>query len=157
MDSEMSDGTPVSSHLDAGMLADLRAWRARNQTGLRYVTLAIYELDMFLRVAEERDKLRRELHDMPDDATLPPAPVRSVTFTADIPADARERAGIAPSERGLLPFCDCGSVDKNGDDLGEHGDECPYHLAVVNLSRWIAQADLDALCKRTLAAQARLA
>lgn len=33
-----------------------------------------------------------------------------------------------------LPPCDCGSVDKNGDDLGEHDPTCPYHLEAVR--RW---------------------
>lgn len=31
------------------------------------------------------------------------------------------------------PACDCGSVDKYGDDIGEHGPRCPYHLAAVAL------------------------
>lgn len=30
-----------------------------------------------------------------------------------------------------FPPCDCGSVDKYGDDIGEHGPTCPYHLAAV--------------------------
>ncbi|MFM9500403.1 hypothetical protein ACKI1Q_43430, partial [Streptomyces galilaeus] len=92
MDSEMSDGTPVSPELDARMLADLRAWRARQDPDLRRLTLTIDELDMFLRVAAERDALRRELVDMPDDH-LAPVPVRSVPFTAEIPDEVRERAG----------------------------------------------------------------
>ena len=93
MDSEMSDGTPVSPRLDARMLANLRAWRARRNDGLRiHVALTIDELDMLLRVAAERDALKRELVDMPDDH-LAPLPVRSVQFTAEIPAEIRERAG----------------------------------------------------------------
>jgi len=30
-----------------------------------------------------------------------------------------------------LPPCNCGSVDKHGDDLGEHSPRCPYHLAAL--------------------------
>ena len=42
----------------------------------------------------------------------------------------------APEERDVstLPACDCGSVDKYGDDLGEHDATCPYHLEAVR--RW---------------------
>lgn len=29
------------------------------------------------------------------------------------------------------PPCNCGSVDKYGDDLGEHSPTCPYHLAAI--------------------------
>lgn len=90
MDSEMSDGTPVSPLLDARMLSDLREYRARMGV-LRHVTLTIDELDMFLRVAAERDTLRRELVDMPDDRFAP------VPFTAEIPAEVRERAGEDPA------------------------------------------------------------
>lgn len=39
-----------------------------------------------------------------------------------------------PERNALLktfPPCDCGSVDKYGDDLGEHSPSCPYHLAAV--------------------------
>lgn len=89
---EMSDGTPVSPELDARMLADLRTWRAGPLADLRYLTLTIDELDMLLRVAAERDTLRRELVDMPDDR-FAPVPVRSVPFTADIPDEVRERSG----------------------------------------------------------------
>ena len=67
MDSEMSDGTPVSPELDARMLAHPRAWRARHVTGLRRVTLTSAELDMLLRVAAERDKLKAAACEMPDE------------------------------------------------------------------------------------------
>lgn len=30
-----------------------------------------------------------------------------------------------------FPPCNCGSIDKWGDDLGEHSATCPYHLAAV--------------------------
>ena len=94
---EMSDGTPVSPELDARMLADLREFRTRlvptSLEGNRWsARLTIDELDMLLRVAAERDALRRELVDMPDDH-FAPVPVRSVPFTAEIPAEIRERAG----------------------------------------------------------------
>lgn len=92
---EMSDGSPVTPELDARMLAELRAFRARHATGLRHLTLTIDELDMLLRVADERDALKRELVDMPDDH-LAPVPVRSVPFSAEISAEIRERAGSKP-------------------------------------------------------------
>lgn len=81
-----------------------------------------------------------------------PAPDEvSIEITAEVPVSR------PLDERDLLPFCDCGSVDKNGDDLGEHGDACPYHLAVLGLSPMVSARELDELCRRTLAAQARLA
>lgn len=55
----------------------------------------------------------------------------------------------------LLPFCDCGSVDKYGDDIGEHGARCPYHLAVLRISPTMSARELDDLCIRTLKAMAR--
>lgn len=67
MDSEMSDGTPVSPELDARMLSDLRAYRARHSTGIRHLLLMIDELDMFLRVAAERDALKAAACEMPDE------------------------------------------------------------------------------------------
>ena len=94
MDSEMSDGTPVSPHLDARMLAELREWRRRYPIASMH-GITGDELDMFLRVAAERDALRRELVDMPDDH-LAPVPVRSIPFTAEIPDEVRERAGSKP-------------------------------------------------------------
>ena len=87
---EMSDGSPVSPQLDARMLAELREFRARWNTA--HVTLTIDELDMLLRAAAERDALRRELVDMPDDH-FAPVPVRSIPFTAEIPDEVRERSG----------------------------------------------------------------
>jgi hypothetical protein len=62
----MSDGSPVSPQLDARMLADLRTWRARlaptSTGGNRWsARLTVDELDMLLRVADDRDALRREL------------------------------------------------------------------------------------------------
>ncbi|WP_241679892.1 hypothetical protein, partial [Parasutterella excrementihominis] len=104
---EMSDGTPVSPELDARMLADLREWRRRYPIASMH-GITGDEVDMLLRVAAERDALRRELVDMPDDH-LAPVPVRSVPFTAEIPDEVRERAGEpATDER---PRCDvCSSV-----------------------------------------------
>lgn len=43
-------------------------------------------------------------------------------------------AWVAALDRLPLPPCDCGSVDKHGDDIGEHDPTCPYHLAAV--ARW---------------------
>lgn len=69
----MSDGSPVSARLDAWMLADLREWRARVVEKAPWsVRLTVVELDMLLRVADDRDALRRELCEMPDDVTLAP-------------------------------------------------------------------------------------
>lgn len=158
----MSDGSPVSPELDARLLADLREWRARlaptSLEGNRWsARLTIDELDMLLRVAAERDALKA---------------AAAAEWEADIPAEIRARAaslpaghalvdGVVvplPAERAPLPFCDCGSVDKNGDDLGEHGPRCPYHLAVLgHVAAKTPPAVLDELCRRTLAAQARLA
>ena len=108
MDSEMSDGTPVSPLLDACMLAVLREWRAHHGTGLRHIMLTIDELDMFLRRCTELEELRRELVDMPDDH-LAPVPVRSVPFTAEIPDKIRERAGEPVTDE--RPRCEvCSSV-----------------------------------------------
>lgn len=108
MDSEMSDGTPVSPELDAHMLSDLRTWRAGPLADLRYFTLTIDEFDMLLRRCTELEELRRELVDMPDDH-FASIPVRSTPFTAEIPDEIRERAGEpATDER---PRCDvCSSV-----------------------------------------------
>lgn len=107
MDSEMSDGTPVSPELDARILSDLREYRARMGI-LRHLTLTIDEVDTLLRVAAERDTLRRELVDMPDDR-FAPVPVRSIPFTAEIPAEVRERAGEPVTDE--RPRCDvCSSV-----------------------------------------------
>ena len=73
----MSDGSPVSPQLDARMLAELREWRRRADTsdGTRWsMRLTIDELDMLLRVADERDAIKRELCEMPDDVILAPKP-----------------------------------------------------------------------------------
>ena len=76
MDSEMSDGTPVSPRLDARMLADLREWRAHHGTGLRHIALTIGEVDMLLRVAAERDTLKAAACEMPDERTSNTTPIR---------------------------------------------------------------------------------
>ena len=69
----MSDGSPVTPQLDARMLADLRECRARVDTNGRWsMRLTLDELDMLLRIADERDAIRRELCEMPDDVTLAP-------------------------------------------------------------------------------------
>ena len=111
---EMSDGSPVTPELDARMLADLREWRRRHDdTGLRHLALTIDELDMLIRVAAERDALKREACEMPDERQAQwadPPVVRfsdrakrdtvdcrpSIPFTAEIPAEIRERAGSKP-------------------------------------------------------------
>lgn len=110
---EMSDGSPVTPELDARMLADLRAFRARHDTGLRHLTLTIDELDMLLRVAAERDALKRDACEMPDERQAqwadPPVIRFSdgskrdtvncrplIPFTAEIPDEIRDRAGSKP-------------------------------------------------------------
>lgn len=75
MDSAMSDGSPVSPEIDARMLADLRAWRARQDAAPRHLTLTIDELDMFLRVAAERDALKAAACEMPDERTSNVTPI----------------------------------------------------------------------------------
>lgn len=77
---------------------------------------------------------------------LPPLPPAD-----DFPCCAPGSTAHAPT---LLPFCDCDSVDKYGDDLGEHGPRCPYHLAVLRISPSISARELDDLCVRTLRAMA---
>lgn len=92
---EMSDGTPVTPELDAQMLAELREWRRRYPIASMHGVTGD-EVDMLLRVADERDALRRELVDMPDDH-FAPVPVRSIPFTAEIPDEVRERAASLAS------------------------------------------------------------
>lgn len=43
-------------------------------------------------------------------------------------AEVDEKAILAS-----LPPCNCGSIDKNGDDIGEHASTCPYHIAAVRI------------------------
>lgn len=57
----------------------------------------------------------------------------------------------------LLPDCDCGSVDKYGDDIGEHSPRCPYHLAVLRLAPLVDRQTLDRVCKASLERMARRA
>jgi hypothetical protein len=57
----------------------------------------------------------------------------------------------------LLPDCDCGSVDKYGDDIGEHSPRCPYHLAVLRLTPLVDRQTLDRVCKASLERMARRA
>ena len=59
------------------MLTDLRQWIASPTVIAKRaaggdVFLSWDEIDMLLRVADDRDALRRELVDMPDDVTLAP-------------------------------------------------------------------------------------
>jgi len=53
----------TDAELDAKMLRELRMWREHN---LGPVTLEPIELDMLLRIADERDALRREMCADPD-------------------------------------------------------------------------------------------
>ena len=88
--------------LDEKMIADLREWRSRitpapseaeRSAGHPYsVQLRLEEVDALLAAVDERDALKRELVDMPDDR-FAPVPVSSVPFTAEIPAEVRERSG----------------------------------------------------------------
>lgn len=91
--------------LDEKMIADLREWRSRitpapseaeRSAGRPYsVQLRLEEVDALLAAVDERDALRRELVDMPDDH-FAPVPVRSIPFTAEIPDEIRKRAGSKP-------------------------------------------------------------
>ncbi len=92
----MSDGSPVSPELDARLLADLREWRARlhptSLEGNRWsARLTIVELDALLRIADERDALRR---------------AAVAEWEADIPAEVRERAGVG-RELHAAPGAEC--------------------------------------------------
>lgn len=83
-------------------------------------------------------------------------PALAAGFTYAVYLDDKPLAFVTISEP-LLPFCDCGSVDKYGDDLGEHGPRCPYHLAVLRISPTLSSRELDDLCMRTLRAMAATA
>lgn len=107
----MSDGSPVSPELDARMLADLREWRARlaptSLGGNRWsARLTIDELDMLLRVADDRDALRRELCEMPDDDTLAPRPaVVPLTWPATMIAAHGHDGAATEAEHAACPIC----------------------------------------------------
>lgn len=92
---------------------------------------------------------RDTIHDCPLGGCADTTP--RVSEIPDLPVGREERE--TPPD--LLPFCDCGSVDKYGDDIGEHGPRCPYHLAVLRVSPMMSARELDALCLRTLKAMAR--
>jgi hypothetical protein len=52
----------VSAESDARTLADIRSWRAnRHPQSPTTVTLSIPDIDVLLRIADERDQLRRDL------------------------------------------------------------------------------------------------
>lgn len=110
--SEMSDGSPVTPELDARMLAELREWRRRYPIASMH-GITGDELDMLLRAVDERDALKRDACEMPDERQAqwadPPVvrfrdePKRdtvncrpSLPWRADIPAEIRERAGSKP-------------------------------------------------------------
>ncbi len=50
----------MSAESDARRLAQLRDWRAKRRAS-EYVTLQIDDVDLLLRIADERDQLRRDL------------------------------------------------------------------------------------------------
>jgi len=63
--------------LDARMLTELRQWVASPSVIAKRAAggdafLSWDEIDMLLRVADDRDAIRRELCEMPDDVTLAP-------------------------------------------------------------------------------------
>ena len=140
---EMSDGSPVTPQLDARLLADIREWRARlaptGVDGNRWsARLTIVELDMLLRVAAERDALRRELVDMPDDH-FAPVPVRSVPFTAEIPAEIRERAGEpATDDRSRCAVCSSVIVPDRFSTSGWRHEIRPMRLHGLHLAEPIS-------------------
>lgn len=157
------------AELDARMLAELRAFAAMRRHAPT-ISLTQEEIAMIFRLADERDALRREACGMPDDAVPAPKLVTHVPEYVVSYCDCTHIRRIflrksdghrvcASCHRqlvagGTLPFCNCGSVDKYGDDLGEHGPRCPYHLAVLRLSSWMSTRELDELCARTLRAMA---
>lgn len=70
--STMHDGTTVTPELDARLIADIRAYRARmtptRLEGERWtLRLTTDELDALLRAVDERDRLAREDCTMPDE------------------------------------------------------------------------------------------
>lgn len=135
---------------DSQIIADLRYWR--NTVGARkdQTTIGTEELDALLAAVDERDALKRSGTD--DDATPDMLERRAIIadYEKTTSLDGRSSWPISPPT--LLPFCDCGSVDKYGDDLGEHGPRCPYHLAVLRFAPSLSARELDDLCMRTLRA-----
>lgn len=96
----MSDGSPVTPQLDARMLADLREWRARVDTNAREagrwsMRLTLDELDMLLRIADERDALKREACADPDE------PARPVEIRHSMTCNVPNAGGC------YVPSCSC--------------------------------------------------
>ena len=57
----------TDAELDAKMLRDLRGWRERYPSTLKgSVPLTVEELDLLLRIADERDALRRAFCEEPE-------------------------------------------------------------------------------------------
>lgn len=126
---EMSDGSPVTPELDARMLAELREWRRRYPIASMH-GITGDELDMLLRAVDERDALKAAACEMPDEGAAqwadPPVvrfsdgPKRdaancrpTIPFSAEIPAEIRERAEPTPAYQWRAAGCVWG-----GDRMG---------------------------------------
>lgn len=98
-----------------------------------------------------------------DYALVPPAlphinaPCSVLPILEPTPVQPAARAHDTALGAALLPDCDCGSVDKYGDDIGEHSPRCPYHLAVLRLAPLVDRQTLDRVCKASLERMARRA
>lgn len=94
----MSDGSPVSAELDARMLADLRAWRASRSITPASTLLTIDELDMLLRVADERDALKAAACEMSDERASNVTPIRrEAKIHIEPVTDERPRCDVCSS------------------------------------------------------------
>lgn len=57
----------MSAESDARRLADIRSWRTgpyldkRRRSNREFITMHIEDIDLLLRIADERDQLRRDL------------------------------------------------------------------------------------------------
>lgn len=119
---EMSDGSTVTPQLDARLLADIRAWRARlaptSLDGNRWsARLTIDELDMLLRAAAERDALKA---------------AACAEWEADIPAEIRARAvqpEAMPVRAGSTalgtPYAEPMHEPEGGGEIGREEREAP--------------------------------
>jgi hypothetical protein len=93
----MNDTT--QARLDAQLLAELRQWRLSPSVTAAAQTkpdafLSWEEIDMLLRIAEERDALRRQLADMPDERPTNTVEIPSGHALVDgklVPVDDAER------------------------------------------------------------------
>lgn len=138
----MSADTPTGNDYretehDARLLADLRAWRER-VTGSEHdrwsARLTLDELDMLLRAADERDALRRQLCEMPDDVTPNKTPSSRRFGPHPIVMHIAGRGGGVLCERLSPPFTLAGS---------RRFANCPACIEVYETRRCDAICDGD--------------